>query len=275
MPIKNILVSYNGTDGAARAVRLGATLARRYDAHLTGVFVHAMPHAHLQMEAYLTQAAIDIMREKMRDTETKYEAQFNEIVNEEELSVRSSFISVQGFPRDVLSCMGRTHDLTVIAQPDPKDRPFVEISPDDIAMRSGRPVLIAPRGFDMFEPSSGAVLAWDGERAAARALADAMPLLEDKQKLTVLHVGKEQDVRQPGQDIMEHLSRHDLDVSLDVQPGGGGVSTSDIILNTCAETDAGLLVMGAYEHSRFSEMILGGVTRDVVAQSHIPVLMSH
>ena len=112
------------------------------------------------------------------------------------------------------------------------------------------------------------------QRAAARALADAMDLLEDKHKVTVLHVGTEDKIRRPGQDIMEHPSRHGLDVKLNVQPPGG-LATSDIILNACAETDAGLLVMGAYEHSRFAEMILGGVTRDIVAKSHIPVLMSH
>ena len=73
---------------------------------------------------------------------------------------------------------------------------------------------------------------------------------------------------------MEHLSRHGLNVDLKNQPKGG-LAISDIILNSCAESDVGLLVMGAYEHSRFSEMLLGGVTRDVLAQTHIPVLMSH
>ena len=112
------------------------------------------------------------------------------------------------------------------------------------------------------------------QRAASRALADAMDLLEDKHEVTLLHVGTEDQIRRPGQDIMEHLSRHGLEASLGVQ-APGKLSTSDIILNTCAERDAGLLVMGAYEHSRFAEMLLGGVTRDVVARTHIPVLMSH
>ena len=126
----------------------------------------------------------------------------------------------------------------------------------------------------MLEFSRGAVIAWDGKRAAARALSDAMDLLETEDSITVLHVGEEDEVRMPGRDIMEHLSRHGLSASLNSQPKAG-MAISDIVLNTCAESGAGLLVMGAYEHSRFSEMILGGVTRDIVSRTHIPVLMSH
>lgn len=274
MSIKNILVSYSGSDGSARAVRLAATLARRYDAHLTGAFVHAVPYAAMQVEAYLSQTAIDMIAEGARETEEERETEFFALLAEEEQSLRSSFLRFQGFPDQVLARLGRTHDLIVVAQPGGDTSSQTDASPDDLALRSGRPVLIAPRGFDRFEASSGAVLAWDGERAASRAMADAMDLLEDKQRVTVLHVGSEREVRQPGQDVMEHLSRHGVDAQLSVQPPGS-LSTSDIILNTCAETDAGLLVMGAYERPQLAEMILGGVTRDVVAKSHIPVLMSH
>ncbi|MEO1494698.1 MAG: universal stress protein [Pseudomonadota bacterium] len=274
MSIKNILVSFNGTDGAARAVRLAAAMARRYDAHLTGVFAHTAPHTRYQFEAYLTQAALYIMDEGVREAEEQRREEFEEIVGSAEQGVRNDFICQSGFPNDVLSRMGRTYDLIVMAQPDGKSSVYDEPRPDDVAMESGRPVLVAPRGFERFEQSAAAVLAWDGERAASRALADAMDLLEDKHRLMVLHVGSDEKVRQPGASIMEHLSRHGLEATLNVEKPGG-LSTSEIILNACAETDAGLLVMGAYEHSRVSEMLLGGVTRDVVARSHIPVLMSH
>lgn len=274
MSIKNVLVSFNGTDAAARAVRLAAAIARRYDAHLTGIFAHSVPYTQIQFEAYLTQAALEIIHEGARDTEEQCRAEFRDLIASEEQGLRTEFLCVHGFPNDVLARMGRTYDLIVLAQPEGTSTIYDEALPDDVAMRSGRPVLIAPRGFEQLEQASGAVLAWDGQRAASRALADAMDLLEDKHKVTVLHVGNEDDVREPGQDIMQHLSRHGLDANLRVQ-AQGDLATSDIILNACAETDAGLLVMGAYEHSRFSEMIFGGVTRDVVTRSHIPVLMSH
>lgn len=274
MSIKNILVAFDGSQASARAARLSTALARRYDAHLTGVFAHAAPYASTHMEAYLTQAAIDIMESNAAETEQQCGADFEELVAASEQGVRTSFLSKQGYPNDILTQMGRTYDLIVIAQPDGKGSTYTEISPDVVAMRSGRPVMIAPRGFEQFELAKGAIVAWDGERASSRALLDAMDVLEDKHHVTVLHVGHENDIRQPGSDVMEYLSRHGLEARLDVQPPGG-LSTTDIILNKCAESDAGLLVMGAYEHSRFAEMLLGGVTRDVVARSHIPILMSH
>ena len=274
MSIKNILVAYDGSESAKRAVRLGAALARRYDAHLTGVFAHAAPHTYVQMEAYMTAAALDILADSAAETERQCESEFQEIVTAEEQGLRTDFVQAQGFPNDVLTRLGRTYDLIVVAQPEGKGSVYSEASPDVIAMRSGRPVMIAPRGFEQFELDNGAIIAWDGERAAARALADAMDLLEDKHKVTVLHVGTEDKIREPGSDVMEHLSRHGLDARLDVQPPGG-LPVSDILLNACADSGAGLMVMGAYEHSRFAELLLGGVTRDLVARSHIPVLMSH
>lgn len=276
MSIRNILVAYNGTETADRAVRLAAHMARRLDAHLTGLFAHSLPHSYTQMEAYLTADAIMALDESGAKAEANVSEKFNALIEAEEQGLRTTFLCEQGFPNDTISQFARTYDLTVVGQPDAtrNGSPHTNPDPDTIALQSGRPVLVAPRGYERMETSRGAIVAWDGKRAAARALSDAMDLLEDEDNVTVLHVGDENEVRKPGRDIMEHLSRHGMSVALNTQPRAG-LAISDIVLNTCAETDAGLLVMGAYEHSRFSEMILGGVTRDVLARTHIPVLMSH
>ncbi len=276
MSIRNILVAYNGSEAADRAVKLAAHMARAQDAHLTGLYAHTLPHTYAQMETYMTAAAIMALDETHEKAERRVTEKFEALVAAEEQGLRTSFLCQQGFPNDVISQFARTYDLVVVAQPDgSKDgSAYVDPDPDTIALQSGRPVLVAPRGFEQFETSRGAMVAWDGKRAAARALSDAMDLLENEDQVTVLHVGNEDAVRAPGRDIMEHLSRHGLNVDLKNQPRGN-LAISDIILNTCAEADVGLLVMGAYEHSRFSEMLLGGVTRDVLARTHIPVLMSH
>lgn len=276
MSIRNILVAFNGTETSERAVKLAAHMARRYDAHLTGVYAHTLPHTYVQMEAYMTANAIMALDESNAKAEKRVAAAFEALVDAEEQGLRSTFLCEHGFPNDVISQFARTYDLVVVGQPD-RDHEgsfYADPDPDTIALQSGRPVLIAPRGYERLETSRGAIVAWDGKRAAARALSDAMDLLQSEDSVTVLHVGDEDDVRQPGRDIMEHLSRHGMSVKLSNQPKTN-LAISDVVLNTCAETDAGLLVMGAYEHSRFSELLLGGVTRDIVARTHIPVLMSH
>ena len=276
MSIRNILVAYNGTETADRAVKLATAIAARSDAHLTALFAHSMPLAHAQLDFYMTTAALDVMEANQREADARVEEQFKTLMGELDPTVRTDYLNVRGFPNDILSDYSRTYDLVVVGQPSGKTgSQYFEPHPDQIALQSGRPVLVAPQGFDQMELSRDAVVAWDGQRAAARALSDAMDILEEEDKVTVLHVGdSDASVRLPGRDLMQHLSRHGIHADLSVQPRAS-MAISDIILNTLADSGAGLLVMGAYEHSRFSEMLLGGVTREVVQRSHVPVLMAH
>ena len=276
MSIRNILVAYNGTETAERAVRLAAVIAARRDAHLTAIHAHTIPATHVQMEFYLPAASLDVMEAHAKESEEEVRESFAKLIGELSPDLRSDFLTIRGFPNDVLSEYARVYDLIVIGQPSTEGgHQYYEPHPDAIALQGGRPVLVAPRGFDQMHLSRDAVVAWDGKRAASRALSDAMDILEDEDKVTVVHVGRDDKaVRMPGRDVMTYLSRHGIHADLSVQ-APGDVSVSDILLNVCADTGAGLLVMGAYEHSRFSELVLGGVTREVVERAHVPVLMSH
>lgn len=276
MSIRNILVAYNGTETADRAVHLAATIAGRRDAHLTAIFAHTIPATHVQLEFYVPAASLDVMEQHERETEANVKEKFSALIEQVDPTLRTDFLAVRGFPNDALAEYARTYDLIVVGQPTGEaGSQYFEPNPDVIALQSGRPVLVAPRGSDQMLLSRDAVVAWDGRRAAARALSDAMGILEGEDKVTVLHVGRDDAaVRAPGRDVMQYLSRHGIHANLSVQPPGS-LPISDIILNACAESGAGLLVMGAYEHSRFSEMLLGGVTREVVQRAHVPILMSH
>ncbi len=93
--------------------------------------------------------------------------------------------------------------------------------------------------------------------------------------MTVLHVGEDDGaVRQPGRDVMEHLSRHGIRAELLVLPPAGR-PVAEVLLEIADVSGSGLLVMGAYEHSRLGETLFGGPTRDVLRQSKIPVLVAH
>lgn len=275
MSIKNILCSFSDGAAAENAARLACRIAIRNDAHVTGVFAHAMPYHYLQMDAYVPADIASGLEEFERSHEDKLRTRFMEILSEEGVDARGDFFAVRGYPNDIVADFSRTYDLTVVAQPveDSTDG-FNEPSPDTVALKAGRPVLVAPRHWDGKWGEAGAMLAWDGQRAAARAMSDAMELLERAHDVIVLHVGDEDDVRQPGKDVMSHMSRHGMTAKLQIEPRSS-MSVSDTVLNLCVDSDVGLLVMGAYEHSQFAEMLIGGVTRDVVRQSHIPVLLSH
>ena len=117
MSIRNILVAYNGTEASDRAVKLAAHMARRQDAHLTGLFAHSLPHTYAQMETYMTAAAIMALDESHAEAEARVTGKFEALVAAEEQGLRTNFLCQQGFPNDVISQFARTYDLTVVAQP--------------------------------------------------------------------------------------------------------------------------------------------------------------
>jgi nucleotide-binding universal stress UspA family protein len=140
---------------------------------------------------------------------------------------------------------------------------------------SGRPILVVP--YIHHEPAKfeKILLAWDGSSAAARTLGDATPLLKLASRVQAVHVidVRSDDVRAPDIDIKRHLARHGIDVDLLTLKKAGDVT--DTLLSHAADSDADLMVMGGYGHSRFREFVLGGTTRGVLSSMTLPVIMSH
>ena len=115
------------------------------------------------------------------------------------------------------------------------------------------------------------IVAWDFGRPAARAVADALPILEKSKRVFVLTVTSEKviDTKRSGAELAKHLARHGVNVISDVVDAGGR-SIGEAIESHVASRNGDLLVMGAYGHSRLREFILGGATRSMLARP--PVL---
>ncbi|GIX14913.1 MAG: universal stress protein A [Paracoccaceae bacterium] len=273
MPIKNILVSYNGTEAARAALSLALKMSRKYEAHLTGVLSYGPQELISSYAGYLPVGVAEHLAEADRKRRADIEASFRELTRDEPAE-RMHFVDVFSSADDGLMEISRCYDLIVMAAPEEDSEiPHMEPHADVVARHSGRPVLVVPKGYHTEELNEHALVAWDGGRAAARALADAMQILETKQEVTVLTVG---DPAETGvlRDVTIHLQRHGIRVTPLIKPRGGK-RVANIILDTCAEVGAGLLVMGAYEHPKFAEDLFGGVTNSVLTGTHIPVLMSH
>lgn len=167
----------------------------------------------------------------------------------------------------------RLRDLTIIPVPVSPDQWHAEA----LIFGGGRPVLVLP------ETSSSAgielnrvVVAWDFSRAAARAVSDAIPLLEKAREVCILTVMREKDIasRRSSRELARNLARHGIDVvAEDVDAGGQPIG--NVLATQLAARKADLLVMGAYGHTRFREFILGGATRSILSRPSVPVLLSH
>ena len=146
----------------------------------------------------------------------------------------------------------------------------------DMLFGSGVPLLLVPANWNKPGPIRKAIVAWDGGASAARAVRDALPLLADAEMVEVVSVLGEKDIaaEASGADIARHLARHCREVSVNVLP----VREDGVAATLFAHgilTRADLMVMGGYGHSRLREFVLGGVTRDTLARTDIPTLLSH
>jgi nucleotide-binding universal stress UspA family protein len=120
------------------------------------------------------------------------------------------------------------------------------------------------------------VVAWDFSRSAARAVADAIPLLEKARIVRIVTVTNEKviDTRHSSEELAKNLSRHGIDVIVD-RVDAAGRPIGESLMREIASHKADLLVMGAYGHSRFREFILGGATQSMLSKPPLPILFSH
>jgi nucleotide-binding universal stress UspA family protein len=248
-------------------------MAKKYDAHLTGVLSYGPQEIISSYAGYLPVGVAEHLAEADRQRRGEIEGKFRETTRDAP-GDKLHFVDVFSSADDGLMDIARCFDLIVMGATDEDSEiPHMQPHPDVVARHSGRPVLVVPKTYRTDVLNEHALVAWDGGRAASRALADAMQMLETKAEVTVLTVGDPSDTGSL-RDITAHLTRHGIRVTPKIK-AREGQRIANIILDACAESGVGLLVMGAYEHSKFAEDLFGGVTNTVLSGSHIPVLMSH
>jgi nucleotide-binding universal stress UspA family protein len=171
---------------------------------------------------------------------------------------------------DLLIEHARLRDLTIVPTPEGDAEPII--------FGSGRPTLILPHT----RKRAGAfalntvVVAWDFSRPAARAVADALPILERTKRVCVVTVANEKVIhtKRSGAELGKHLARHGVNVVLDVVDAAGR-GIGDVLEWYVTSRNADLLVMGAYGHSRVRDFLLGGATKSMLSRPPLPIFLSH
>jgi nucleotide-binding universal stress UspA family protein len=174
---------------------------------------------------------------------------------------------------DLLVDHARLRDLTIVPVPESYDQWYAEA----VIFGSGRPTLILPEKSRARPLQFGTVaVAWDNSRAAARAVSDAMPLLEKARKVRVVTVTNEKklDGKHSAEALARNLARHGINVVLD-KIDADGRRIGEVLEDYAAAQQVDILVMGAYGHSRWREFILGGATKSLLSRPPLPILFSH
>lgn len=178
-----------------------------------------------------------------------------------------------GSPADA-SWYGRTSDLCVLGL----SRQYVEQrgAVEEWIFAAGRPCLVVPDGADDDMSFDRVLVSWDGSRSAARAVCDALPILQRAKQVRIVTLRGEKELPEGdiGAPLVEFLAQHGVAGTAEVVPTGSG-TVGKALLAAAADAKANLIVMGAFGHSRLREFVLGGATKELLDKSKTPLFMSH
>jgi nucleotide-binding universal stress UspA family protein len=272
--MKDILVHVDCTDGGKARLEYAFDMATCFGARVTGVHVRApidvppyyKPHA-------VEQVAANLERSADRDA-IESERLFRQIAAER--TVESCWRALEGHMAQRLCEQSRCADLVVLGQYEaegaPQRRPLYLA--EEVVLGAGRPVLVVPeaqrQGFRCRRVSIG----WDASREAARAVHDALALLNATKPRIEIVALEEAGKAVAVAELADHLTRHGLTVDISPQTCAPGSQGAALV----RQLDAGefdLMVIGAYGHPVWLQLLFGGSTMSVLAHAPVPVLISH
>lgn len=268
-----IMVHVDPASPADGRVRLAAGLANQLDATLIGIAAKAVPP--IVVEGLVVEAQLaDEEYQDLRDTLAREETAFRK--SAEGAKAKPEWRSAVELPTEFVARESRAADLIIVGSEQPSSNLYESLDFGGLILGAGRPVLTVPQGVATLDLTS-VLVAWKNTREARRALLDALPLLQKAGRVVVAEVvesGDAENARKGLLDVAAYLARHRVKASVEVIPQGEA-KAPDALIRFATDNHIGLIVAGAYGHSRLGEWIFGGVTRGLVKGSAIPCLWSH
>jgi nucleotide-binding universal stress UspA family protein len=275
--IKDIVVNLSVSEGGHPAGDYAVSVAAALEAHIAGIAFAYDPIVPVSGSGYIPA---EIIETQQRDNEAAAKAAIDRFtaataragLSAEPITLSASFAGAG----DQFGRIARRFDLAIIGQTDPEKTAAEEMIAESALFDSGRPVIMVPYIQKAPLKLDNVMVCWDGSRPAARAIADAMPLLERAGTVEVVIVanerGKQDEIA--GADMGQHLARHGLTVDVK-RIAAGSIDIADTLLSHAADSSTDFIVMGGYGHSRLREFVLGGVTHSILRSMTVPALMSH
>lgn len=275
--LKNILVHIDQSQESASRLKVAIGLARAHDAHLTGAYIIPRSRIPTYLEVQVPKEILEKAAAGRLEEAAAAKKNFEKACRAD--GIACEWRQAEGPTVETLALNSRYSDLAVVGQRNTASENFeVDEMPDRFIMSSGRPTLVVPYAGSFPTVGRTVVVAWDASRLATRAVNDALPFLRKADKVHLLAINPEGGLEGhgaiPGADIGLHLARHGVKAeanSIRVDD----LVVGDALLSRAADFGADMIVMGAYGHSRWREMVLGGVTRHLLDHMTVPVFMTH
>ncbi|MBP7136542.1 MAG: universal stress protein [Sphingomonadaceae bacterium] len=270
--MKSVLLHVYDDDALDDRLQVALDICRTFDAHLTCLQVTPY-NAYVSFEplggVYTQAAVLESIREREDDVRKRIAARLAQD------DVRWDWIATDGPVVQTLVSASALNDLVVIGQypgaGDAESQPLPIV--DEVAVHAACAVLMVPAGVGSFDAGRPAVIGWNASPEAANALRNALPLLRAASSVHIVSIG-ENGEDFPQTSANTYLSRHGVASDLHAL-AMDAKSASGVLEDFASKRGAGCLVIGAYGRSRFRETLLGGVTRDLLRTSRIPLLLGH
>jgi nucleotide-binding universal stress UspA family protein len=278
MSFKDILVHVDNSKHCPDRLDAAINLATAHGAHLTGLYILPRPEVPEFIQAQLGPDIIEMQNKVVREMAAQAEKAFRDVVGRS--GVPHEWRAADGPLEESMIVHTHYADIVVVGQHDPEgdEVPGAASLPDRMVLTAGRPVLVIPYVGNFPTIGRHVLVAWNASRQSTRAVNDALPILKQAKKVSVLAINPEHGANGHGQipsaDICLHLARHGVKVEAQ-HVFADDVDAGNMLLSRAADEGADLIVMGAYGHRRLRELVLGGVTRHLLKHMTAPVLMSH
>jgi nucleotide-binding universal stress UspA family protein len=276
MAYKTILVCLNDVSRLTELISAAEQLGTRFKAHIAGLYVIPAVQVYPNSSFGVEGAVFDGTRIYFQEQKPKVAEAFEQAMKRAGLSydlhVADSRLSdIQG---EVIA-NAREVDLVVVSNTARNGSQGIE---DDFVERfvvaAGRPVLVLPAEGKVDLRAEQVLVGWNESREATRAVFDAMPFLIKAKQARLVSVDVPPGGNMPASGLAETLDRHGAKPEI-TSVASDGLNVGDALLRAAKDYGAGLVVVGAYGHSRFAEWVFGGATRHILQNMKVPVLMSH
>ena len=292
MAYRHLLVPLFGLEPDRAALDAALALSKFAGAHIVGLHAVADPLKTTPLMVDVGVAIAEVVAAAERHAEARSaqaKATFDTWVQESGVPLSkepgrvngptAEYRAEKGQESEVLARFGRLTDIIIMARPKSEQAlDLIAVAVEDALFSAGRPVLLVPAEMRAEHVEAmikgSAIISWNGSIEGIRSISAALPLLANRPRVRVINVKEGHAGTQSAAELAHFLAWHDVAASVGEASELSG-SIAERLLMAAREVNAGILVMGAYTHSRLKHLVLGGVTSHMIDAANVPVFMTH
>jgi nucleotide-binding universal stress UspA family protein len=270
--MKSILLHVQSDAGMEARLQAALAIARAHGGHVS--CLHVTPiNLYIVSDGVYGAYLMPDFATRLDEMEAKIRADIEGRLKNEDVSF--DYQQITGDPAQELISRSALVDLIVLGRYHHQETRYTPLTLIGDVLNNARvPVLVQPQEKAAFDPFGSAIVAWNGSLEAANALRGALPMLRKASAVHVVTVEEPKENELPPLAASEYLARHDIKSELHPLTKSE-IPVAEAIVSTAQVMKAAYIVMGGYGHSRAREYLFGGVTRDLLTESPIPLLMAH